>query len=56
MTVEKLTLKELLQAITIGASSWMNQSELLAITCNLLKSHERSRAQCAVGFGFGFAS
>lgn len=32
----------------------MNQSELLAITCDLLKGRERSRVQAA--FGFGFAS
>ena len=34
----------------------MNQSELLAITCDLLKGRERSRVQVAFGFGFGFAS
>ena len=28
----------------------MNQSELLAITCNLLKSREKSRVQSAIGF------
>ena len=30
----------------------MNQSELLAITCNLLKAREKSRAQTAIEFGF----
>ena len=30
----------------------MNQSEFLAITCNLLKAREKSRAQGAIGFDF----
>ena len=30
----------------------MNQSELLAITCNLLKAREKPRAQDTIGFGF----
>lgn len=30
----------------------MNQSELLTITCNLLKAQEKSRAQGVIGFGF----
>ena len=30
----------------------MNQSEFLAITCNLLKAREKSRVQGAIGFGF----
>ena len=30
----------------------MNQSEFLAITCNLLKAREKSREQGAIGFGF----
>ena len=30
----------------------MTQSEFLAITCNLLKEREKSRVQCAIGFGF----
>ena len=29
----------------------MNQSEFLAITCNLLKAREKSRVQGAIGFG-----
>lgn len=30
----------------------MNQSELLEITCNLIKEREKSRAQAAIGFSF----
>ena len=30
----------------------MNQSEYLAIACNLLKAREKSRVQGAIGFGF----
>ena len=30
----------------------MNQSEFLAITCNLLKAREKSRVQRTIGFGF----
>ena len=30
----------------------MNQSEFLAITCNLLKAREKLRAQDTIGFGF----
>ena len=30
----------------------MNQSEILAITCNFLKALEKSRVQGAIGFGF----
>ena len=30
----------------------MNQSEFLAITCNLLKAREKSRVQNAIGFDF----
>ena len=30
----------------------MNQSEFLAITCNLLKAREKSRIHGAIGFGF----
>ena len=32
----------------------MNQSEYLAITCNLLKAREKSHVQGAIGFGFAF--
>ena len=34
----------------------MNQSEFLAITCNLLKVREKLRMQGTIGFSFGFAS
>ena len=44
--------KLLLRPITTGANSAMNQSEFLAITCNLLKAREKSRVQDAIGFGF----
>ena len=30
----------------------MNQSRLLAITCNSLKAREKSRVRGAIGFGF----
>ena len=30
----------------------MNQSEFLAITCNMLKAKEKSRVQGAIGFAF----
>ena len=33
-------------------NSAMNQSEFLAITCNLLNAREKSRVQGAIGFGF----
>ena len=56
MTVEKPTPKQLIRPITTGATSAMNQSEFLAITCSLLKAREKSRLQAAIGFGFGFAS
>ena len=32
----------------------MNQSQFLAITCNLLKAREKSCVQGAIGFGFDF--
>ena len=52
MTVEKPKPKQLLRPITTGADSEMSQSQLLAITCNLLKAREKSRVQGAIGFGF----
>ena len=52
MAVEKPTPKLLIGPITAGANSAMSQSELLAITCNLLKAREKSRVQSATGFGF----
>ena len=30
----------------------MNQSKFLPITCNLLKTREKSRIRAAIGFGF----
>ena len=52
MTVEKPKPKQLLQPITTGADSAMNQSQFLAITCNSLKAREKSRVHGAIGFGF----
>ena len=52
MTVEKPKPKQLLQPITTGANSTMNQSEFLLITSNLLKGWEKSRIHGAIGFGF----
>ena len=49
MTVEKP--KQLLRPITTGANSAINQSQLLAITCNSLKAREKSRVHGAIGFG-----
>ena len=43
MTVEKLHHR---------ANSAMNQSEFLAITCNLLKLREKSRVQGVIGVWF----
>ena len=52
MTVEKPKPKQLLRPITAGAGSAMNQSQFLAIICNLLKAREKSRLHGAIGFGF----
>ena len=52
MTVEKPKPKQLLRPITTRARSTMNQSQFLAITCNLLKAREISRVDGAIGFGF----
>ena len=52
MTVEKPKSKQLLQPITTGAGSAMNQSQFLGITCNLLEAREKSRVRGAIGFGF----
>ena len=52
MTVEKSKPKQLLRPITTGADSAMNQSQLLAITCNSLEAREKSRVHGAIGFGF----
>ena len=52
MTVEKPKLKQLLQPITTGAGSAMNQSQFLEITCNSLEAREKSRVYGVIGFGF----
>ena len=52
MTVEKQKPKQLLRPITTGTNSAMNQSQFLAITCNLLEAREKSRVHGAIGFGF----
>ena len=52
MTVEKPKPKQLLRPITRGATSAMNQSQFLAITCNSLETREKSRVHGATGFGF----
>ena len=52
MTVEKPKPKQLLRPITTGAEGLMNQSQFLAITCNLLKTQEKSCVHGAIGFGF----
>ena len=56
MTVEKPKPKQLLRPIITGAGSAMNQSQLLAISCNSLEAREKSRVHGAIGFGFGFDS
>ena len=52
MTVEKPKPKQLLQPITTGADSSMDQSQFLAITCNSLKAWEKLRLHGAIAFGF----
>ena len=52
MTVEKPKPRQSLRPITIGAGSAMNQSQFLAIICNLLKARKKSRLHGAIGFGF----
>ena len=54
MTVEKPNPKQLLRPITTGVGRAMNQSQFLAIICNLLKAWEKSRLHGAIGFGFAF--
>ena len=51
MTVEKPKPKQLLRPITTGTNSSMNQSQFLAITCNLPKAGEKSHVHGAIGFG-----
>ena len=52
MTVEKPKPKQLLQPITTGTNSSLNQSQFLAITCNSPEAREISRVHGAIGFGF----
>ena len=52
MTVEKPKPKLLLRPITTGAGSAMNQSQFLAIICNLLEVREKSRVHGTIGVGF----
>ena len=52
MTVEKPKPKQLFRPITTGADSATNQSQFLEITCNTLKTREKSRVRGAIGFGF----
>ena len=54
MTVEKPKPKQLLRSITAGTNSAMNQSQLLAITCNSPEAREKSRVHSAIGFGLVF--
>ena len=41
LTVEKPNPKQLLRPITTGADSAMNQSQLLAVTCNSPEAREK---------------
>ena len=50
MTFEKPKPKQLLQPITTGADSAMNQSQFLAIACNSLEAREKWRIHGAIGF------
>ena len=52
LTVEKPKPKQLLRPITTGTNSSINQSQLLAITCNSPEAREISRVYGAIGFGF----
>jgi len=52
MTVEKPKTKQLLRPITTGTGSEINQSQFLAILCNLHEALEKSRVHGAIGFGF----
>ena len=52
MTVENSKPKQLLRPITTGTDSAMNQSQILAISCNSLEAREKSRVHGAIGFGF----
>ena len=52
MTVEKPEPKQLLRPITTGVGSVINQSQIVAITCNSLEAREKSGVHCAIDFGF----
>ena len=52
MTVEKPKPKQLLRPITTRNNSAMNQSQFLAITCNLPEAREKSRVHSAIGLAF----
>ena len=52
MTVEKPKPKQLLQPITTGADSAMNQSQFLAITSNSLKAREKWHVKGAIALAF----
>ena len=49
MTVEKPKPKQLLRPITTEADSAMNQSQFLAITCNLLEARENHAYMVRLG-------
>ena len=52
MSVEKPIPKEPLQQITAGVNSAIDQSEFIAVNCNLFKARESSCVQGATSFGF----
>jgi len=54
MTVQKPKPKpkQLLRPITTATNSAMNQSQFLAITCNLPEAREKERVHGAIVFGF----
>lgn len=50
MSVEKPIAKEPLQQITAGVNSAIDQSEFIAVSCNLFKARESSRVRLVLGF------
>ena len=52
MTAEKTNSKIITSVNHNRANRLLKQSESLSITNNLLKTHERSLVQVAIGFGF----
>ena len=54
MTVKTPKPRQLLQPITKGTNSAMNQSQFLEITCTSLEAREKSRVHGAIGFGFAY--